>query len=99
LPFSLGNIPDTIFNELKKHFSDSQIVGRTSLAAFYNMINYFNEALKLDPKERVKAFADKVIGDMAGAMAAGMGYMDTKTGLFHAMAGKGPLQLEDVVQE
>jgi hypothetical protein len=63
------------------------------------MINCFNEALKLDPKERVKAFADKVFGDMAGAMAAGMGYIGTETGLFHAMAGKGPLQLEDVVRE
>lgn len=50
-------------------------------------------------KEKVKAFVDKVFGDMAGAMAAGMGYVGTKTGLFRAMAGKGPLRLEDVVRE
>lgn len=50
-------------------------------------------------KERVKAFADKVFGDMAGAMAVGMGYVGTKTGLFRAMASKGPLRLEDVVRE
>lgn len=48
---SPGNIPDTLFNELKKHFSESQIVELTSLAALYNMINRFNEALKLDPEE------------------------------------------------
>lgn len=50
-------------------------------------------------KEKAKAFGDKVFGDMAGAMAAGMGYVGTKTGLFRAMAGKGPLRLEDVVRE
>jgi alkylhydroperoxidase family enzyme len=48
---SPGNIPDTLFDELKKHFGDSQIVELTSLAALYNMINRFNEALKLDPEE------------------------------------------------
>jgi 2-polyprenyl-3-methyl-5-hydroxy-6-metoxy-1,4-benzoquinol methylase len=50
-------------------------------------------------KERVKAFTDKVFGDMAGAMAVGMGYVGTKTGLFRAMASKGPMRLEDVVRE
>jgi len=48
---SPGNIPDKLFDELKKHFSDSQIVELTSLAALYNMINRFNEALKLDAEE------------------------------------------------
>jgi uncharacterized peroxidase-related enzyme len=48
---SPGNIPDTLFDELKKHFGDSQIVELTSLEALYNMINRFNEALKLDPEE------------------------------------------------
>ncbi|MCC6212196.1 MAG: hypothetical protein IT513_14265, partial [Burkholderiales bacterium] len=42
-------------------------------------------------KERVKAFADKVFGDMAGAMSSGLGFVGVKTGLFRAMAGKGPL--------
>src|SRR5919108_3303438 len=50
-------------------------------------------------REKIKAFADKVFGDMAGAMAAGLGYIGTRTGLFGAMAGKGPLRLEDVVRE
>ena len=40
-------------------------------------------------KDKVKAFADKVFTDMAGAMAAGMGYVGTRTGLFRVMAGKG----------
>ncbi|MCI0453759.1 MAG: carboxymuconolactone decarboxylase family protein [Candidatus Dadabacteria bacterium] len=51
MTISPGNIPDTLFNELKKQFSDSQIVELTSLIALYNMINRFNEALKLDPEE------------------------------------------------
>lgn len=48
-------------------------------------------------KERVKAFTDKVFGDMAGAMTAGLGFVGVKTGLFRAMAGKGPLTLEEVL--
>jgi hypothetical protein len=31
-------------------------------------------------------------------MTAGMGYVGVKTGLFRAMAGKGPMRLEDVVR-
>jgi uncharacterized peroxidase-related enzyme len=46
-----GDVPDSIFDDLKKHFSESQIVEITALAALYNMINRFNEALKLDPEE------------------------------------------------
>ena len=49
-------------------------------------------------KDKVKAFADKVFGDMAGAMTAGMGYVGVKTGLFRAMAGKGPMRVEDVAR-
>ena len=48
-------------------------------------------------KERVKAFADKVFGDMAGAMTSGLGFVGVKTGLFRAMAGRGALTLEEVV--
>ncbi len=39
-------------------------------------------------KEKVKAFAEKVYDDMAGAMAAGMGHIGVSTGLFRAMAGR-----------
>lgn len=46
-----GNIPDTVYEDLKKYYSESQIVEITALAALYNMINRFNEALKLDPEE------------------------------------------------
>ena len=49
-------------------------------------------------KDQVKAFADKVYGDMAGAMAVGMAYVGVKTGLFRAMAGKGHLHTDEVVQ-
>jgi hypothetical protein len=38
-------------------------------------------------RDKVKNFADKVFGDMAGAMTAGMGYVGVKTGLFRVMAG------------
>jgi 2-polyprenyl-3-methyl-5-hydroxy-6-metoxy-1,4-benzoquinol methylase len=49
-------------------------------------------------KDKVRAFADKVYADTAGAMTVGMAYIGTKTGLFRAMAGQGPMSLEDVVQ-
>ncbi len=35
---------------------------------------------------------------MAGAMISGMGYVGIKTGLFRAMAGQGPMRLDDVVR-
>ena len=50
-------------------------------------------------KDKVKTFADRVFADMAGAMTAGMGYVGVKTGLFSAMAGSGPMWVEDVVRE
>jgi SAM-dependent methyltransferase len=49
-------------------------------------------------KEKVKGFADKVYGDMAGAMSIGMAYVGVKMGLFRAMMGKGPLGTDDVIQ-
>jgi ubiquinone/menaquinone biosynthesis C-methylase UbiE len=49
-------------------------------------------------KERIKAFADKIFGDMAGTMTAGLGFIGVKTGLFRAMAGRGPLTLDEVLQ-
>src|ERR1041384_19502 len=36
---------------------------------------------------------------MAGAMAAGMAFVGTRTGLFRAMAGKGPLSPEEIARE
>ncbi len=50
-------------------------------------------------KDKVKIFSDKVFADMAGAMTAGMGYLGIKTGLFRAMAGKGPMSIEDVARQ
>ena len=50
-------------------------------------------------KERIKTFANKVYGDMAGAMTAGMAHVGVKTGLFETMSGKGWLRAEDVVRE
>lgn len=46
-----GSIPESVFGDLRKHWSESQIVEITMIAALYNMINRFNEALKLDPEE------------------------------------------------
>lgn len=50
-------------------------------------------------KEKVKQSLDKLFRDMAGAMTAGMVFVGARTGLFRAMAGKGPLRLQDVVRE
>jgi uncharacterized peroxidase-related enzyme len=46
-----GSIPDETYAELARYYSESQIVEITAIAALYNMINRFNEALKLDPEE------------------------------------------------
>lgn len=47
-------------------------------------------------KERIKAFADRVFGDMASTMSAGMAYVGVKTGLFRTMAGKPPMTAADL---
>jgi hypothetical protein len=49
-------------------------------------------------KEKVKQAVDHVFRDMAGAMTAGMAFVGTRTGLFRAMQGKGPMKLDDVVR-
>jgi 2-polyprenyl-3-methyl-5-hydroxy-6-metoxy-1,4-benzoquinol methylase len=49
-------------------------------------------------REKTKVALDKVFRDMAGAMTAGMAFVGTRTGLFRAMRGKGPMRLDDVVR-
>src|SRR5438067_2143282 len=49
-------------------------------------------------KEKQKQAIDKVFRDMAGAIAAGMALVGTRTGLFRAMAGKGPMGVDAVVK-
>jgi uncharacterized peroxidase-related enzyme len=51
LTLSPGNIRDETYADLEAYYSESQIVEITAIAALYNMINRFNEALKLDPEE------------------------------------------------
>ena len=46
-----GDISDDTYSELAKYYSDSQIVEITAIAALYNMVNRFNQALKLDPED------------------------------------------------
>jgi hypothetical protein len=48
-------------------------------------------------KEKLKQAADRVFRDMAGAMTVGMAYVGTRTGLFRAMQGKGPLSAPEVI--
>jgi 2-polyprenyl-3-methyl-5-hydroxy-6-metoxy-1,4-benzoquinol methylase len=47
-------------------------------------------------RTKIRAFANKLFADMAGAMAAGMVYVGVETGLFEVMAGKGALSAEAV---
>jgi 2-polyprenyl-3-methyl-5-hydroxy-6-metoxy-1,4-benzoquinol methylase len=49
-------------------------------------------------KEQAKQALDKLFGDMAGAMAAGMAYIGVRTGLFKVMAGKGALSASDITR-
>jgi ubiquinone/menaquinone biosynthesis C-methylase UbiE len=48
-------------------------------------------------KEKTRQAIDQVFRDMAGAMTAGMALVGTRTGLFRAMAGKGPMTVDEVV--
>jgi 2-polyprenyl-3-methyl-5-hydroxy-6-metoxy-1,4-benzoquinol methylase len=48
-------------------------------------------------KQKAKDALDQVFRDMAGAMAAGMVHVGVKTGLFKAMANRGPLSLSQVI--
>ena len=49
-------------------------------------------------KEKTKQAVERVFRDMAGAMTAGMAYVGTRTGLFKAMQGKGPMSVDEVVR-
>jgi ubiquinone/menaquinone biosynthesis C-methylase UbiE len=49
-------------------------------------------------KEKAKQALDQVFRDMAGAMTAGMVYVGVKTGLFRAMANRGPMPAQEVVK-
>lgn len=48
-------------------------------------------------KNKISTFAEKVYGDMAGAMSVGMAYLGVKCGLFKAMSGKGAMSPAEVV--
>jgi 2-polyprenyl-3-methyl-5-hydroxy-6-metoxy-1,4-benzoquinol methylase len=49
-------------------------------------------------KEKTRQAIDKVFRDMAGAMSAGMALVGTRTGLFRAMAGKGPMSVDELAR-
>ena len=49
-------------------------------------------------KEQAKQALDKLFGDMAGAMAAGMVFVGVRTGLFKSMANRGGLTAAQVVE-
>lgn len=43
-----NSIPDGMFDELRKHFSESEIVELTFLVGYINMLNWFNNALQVE---------------------------------------------------
>jgi len=49
-------------------------------------------------RQKAKEALDQVFRDMAGAMTAGMVHLGVKTGLWRAMAGKGPLAASEVIR-
>lgn len=49
-------------------------------------------------RDEIKRFTGRIFRDMAGAMAAGLAYVGTRTGLFRAMADKPPMRLDEVVR-
>jgi 4-carboxymuconolactone decarboxylase len=44
------DVPDAVFTELRKHFSERQTVELTMLIGAYNMLTRFLKALKVDPE-------------------------------------------------
>ena len=46
------DVPDAVFVELKKHFSERQIVELTMLIGAYNMLTRCLKALRVDPEPR-----------------------------------------------
>ena len=48
-------------------------------------------------QDKIKYFAGKVFDDIAGGMAAGLAYVGTRTGLFRAMSGNGPMSMDGIV--
>lgn len=46
------DVPDAVFAELKRHFSERQIVELTMLIGAYNMLTRFLKALRVDPEPR-----------------------------------------------
>ena len=50
-------------------------------------------------KKIAQEFTAKVFDDLSGAMASGLAYIGTRTGLFRTMTGRGPMTIEEVVNE
>ena len=44
------NVPDAVYDEVRKHFSERQTVELTMLIGAYNMLTRFLKALKVDPE-------------------------------------------------
>jgi 4-carboxymuconolactone decarboxylase len=44
------DVPETVFTEVRKHFSERQTVELTMLIGAYNMLTRFLKALKVDPE-------------------------------------------------
>ena len=44
------DVPDAVFVDVRKHFSERQVVELTMLIGAYNMLTRFLKALKVDPE-------------------------------------------------
>ena len=47
------DVPDGVFAEVRKHFSERQVVELTMLIGAYNMLTRFLKALRVDPEPQV----------------------------------------------
>ena len=45
------HVPDNIFNPLRQHFNEREIVELTATIAAYNLVSRFLEALQIDPEK------------------------------------------------
>jgi SAM-dependent methyltransferase len=50
------------------------------------------------PRAKTERFADRVLGDMAGAALASLSYMGDRLGIFRALSGAGPLTSQELAR-
>jgi len=46
-----SRVPDSVFQELRRHFDEGEVVEVASVVGLFNYFNRFNEALGMEPTQ------------------------------------------------